>query len=67
MIFKNIQFINIIKLNEFEIKLEKYTPVKPQCVTGVTRILIKLFRFINWPNKNINGEIELANLYIQIA
>ena len=32
------------------------------CVTGVTRILITLFRFINWPNRNINGEIELANL-----
>ena len=31
-------------------------------VTCVIRVLITLFRFINWPNRNINGEIELANL-----
>ena len=36
--------------------------LRTRCVTGVTIILITLFRFINWPNRNINEEIELANL-----
>ena len=41
---------------------KKLPQLRTKCVTSVTRILITLFRFINWSNRNINGEIELANL-----
>ena len=55
------------KLIYYQIRIEnkagKNLPwLRTRCVTGVTIILITLFRFINWTNRNINGEIELANL-----
>ena len=51
----------------YKIRIENKVGIKlpllrTGCVTGVTRFLITLFGFINWPNRNINGEIELANL-----
>ena len=50
----------------YQIRIEnkvgkKLPQLRTRCITGVTRILITLFGFINWPNRNINGEIELAN------
>ena len=51
----------------YQIRIEnkvgkKLPQLRNGCVISVTKILITLFRFINWPNRNINGEIELANL-----
>ena len=55
------------KYKYYQIRIENKVGKKlPQlhtgCLTSITRILITLFWFINWPNRNINGEIELANL-----
>ena len=55
--------------NYYQIRIENKVGKKlhlllTRYLTSVTRILITLFRFINWPNRNINGEIELANLLI---
>ena len=55
-----------VDLKYYQIRIEnkvgKVTPVTHWMCNFVFRILITLFRFINWPNRNINGEIELANL-----
>ena len=66
------KFYNFLKLYYCQIRIEnkvgkKLPQLRTRCVIGVTRILITLFIFINWRNRNINGEIELANLEIQIA
>ena len=58
-IFTQIYYYQIRIENKVGKKLPR---LFTQCVTGVTRFLITLFRFINWSNRNINGEIELANL-----
>ena len=57
--FQLIRYYQIRIENKVGKKLHQ---LRTECVTGVTRFLITLFGFINWPNRNINGEIELANL-----
>ena len=61
------RFLNTHKNYYYQIRIEnkvgkKLPQLRTGCVTSVTRILITLYRFINCPNRNINGEIELANL-----
>ena len=41
---------------------KKLHQLRTECVTDITRNLITIFRFINWQSRNINVEIELANL-----
>ena len=59
--------IRIFKLMYDQIRIEndvgkKLHLLRTGCVTGVTRILITLFIFINWPNRNIRQDAKQINL-----
>ena len=68
IIFQNLSFAKL-EIDYYQIRIEnkvgkKLPQLRTGCVTGVIRILITLFRFINWLTRFLHLYFCLANLEI---